>query len=216
MEELTNTDKNRIEVSVRQTEHLSAKAKGHPERQVAQYLARAFKRLDIPYKVVYDFEPLQDFPEPSEGKKVQLQTFSDRMNASDPIPGVMKDSNLLLTDRDGGGMAWPKLKGCIGPGGTLTEDFEMAEWVTPDDARHCVYGCLHEVAHNIGTHGNDHQVSFGRVWQNDDAKAWYRTPTGTPGALNLCGDENDSRNPNYEKRDCLYYADCARDHLLIR
>lgn len=215
MKELTNTDVARIEVSVRQTAELSAKAKAHPENQLAAYLERAFDRINVPYKVVYDLPPVGDnFPPSDAGKREQLKEWSDRINAD--APGIQKDSNILLTNRPGGGMAYSGAKAAIGPGGTLTEDFNMREWVLKDDPRHCIFGCLHELAHNVTEHGQSHVHQPGTTRADDSEEAWYRTPASNAGDTNLCGKWNPERPEGYEKRDCLYLSECFRDHMNIK
>lgn len=210
-----------LRISVRQTAQLAAKGKGWPERTLVPYLQRAFDRLDVPYEIVWDLPPVEGIPSAAGGKTPQLTAWSNALNgegnwSDGPVPAVCKDSNILLTDRAGGGLSYGRMKAGIAPGRLLEDYGEMVEWVTPDDPRHTVFGFLHEVAHNIGTHGNQHRKSFGRVWQDADAQAWYRTPTGTPNEVNLCGTENDKKRNDWEKRDCLYFADCAKHHLLIR
>lgn len=205
-----------VEVSVRQTGALSRRAKGHPERQVVRYVERAFERLEVPYRVVWDLPPVQDVP-PSkpgrEAKRAQLDEWAKLMRNG--APHVRKDSNLLLTDRAGGGISYLGKRAAIAPGGTLTEDADMAEWVGPDDPRHCVYGTLHELGHNL--HAGGHERSWGRTWLDESTESWNRTPMGHGGGgVNLCGERNEPNREGYAKRDHLYFADCAREHIQIR
>lgn len=222
----TNTDVNELEVSVRMTSHLAAKGKSHPERQAVKYLDRALDRLNIPYTIKWDLPPVEGLPKASEGKKTQLSEWSNRLNDEEnPAPEVCKDSNVLLTDRDGGGMAYGRMKGAIAPGAVyepydemrLEEgESELRDWVTPDDDEHSFFGFLHEFSHNVSTHGGSHKQSWGEVWHAENEEVWYRTPTASPGEINLCGNVNAKAKPEWEKRDCLYFPDCARHHLLIR
>lgn len=214
MQELTNADDDRVEVSVRMTSHLAAKAKSHPERQAAKYIERTFRRLDVRYRVVWDLPPVEGIPTTDAGKRAQLDAWSKKLNAAEPVPEVCKDSNILLTDRRGGGIAYSKLKGAIAPG-AVYEDYEIAEWVTKKDPRHPFFGMLHEMGHNLAPHSG-HDETWGRLWVEAAEEAWYRTPAAAAGKVNLCGEENDEPVDAYEKRDCLYFAECARDHLLIR
>ena len=210
-------DRPTAEVSIRQTGDLSKRAKGHPEEQIARYVERAFERLDLPYRVVWDLPPVQDVPPSGKGKeakRAQLKRWSKLVRAEDE-PYVRKDSNLLLTDRAGGGISYAGKKAAVAPGGTLTEDADMAEWVRPDDPRHCVYGTLHELGHNL--HDGGHERAWGRTWIDEETKSWNRTPMGHGGGgVNLCGERNEKNREGYEKRDHLYFADCAREHVQIR
>lgn len=218
MEEHTNTDRPQVEISIRETAHLASTHKDHPEEQVCAYVERAFDRLNLPYRIVCDLPPVDGIPAPGEGKKAQLDAFSEQLNADDGLPHVCKDSNLLLTDRDGGGLSWAGMKGAIGPAGTLDQSYDMAEWVTPNDPRHCVFGCLHEIGHNMYARGG-HDNGWGRAWTDvdeDGGQVWYRTPMATPDDHNACGEFNEPRPNGAQKRDCLYYADCARDEMKIR
>ncbi len=206
-----------VEVSVRQTGDLSKRAKGHPEEQVATYVERAFERLGVPYRVIWDLPPVQEIA-PSkpgrENKRRQLDQWSERL-ADERTPHVRKDSNILLTDRAGGGISKLGKRAAVAPAGTLTEDADLAEWVAPDDPRHCVYGTLHELGHNL--HAGGHERSWGRTWVDEETKSWNRTPMGHGGGgVNLCGERNDPRPEGYPKRDHLYFADCAREHIQIR
>ncbi|MFC4552815.1 MULTISPECIES: hypothetical protein [Halorussus] len=216
VDRLTDVDRPTVEVSVRQTGHLSRRTKGHPEEQVAKYVERALDRLDLPYRVVWDLPPVQDVPPTAKGKEAkqrQLKKWSEHIKEGKQ-PHVRKDSNLLLTDRAGGGISYAGKKAAIAPGGTLTEDADLAEWVTPDDPRHCVYGALHELGHNL--HDGGHEHAWGRTWIDEETKSWNRTPMGHGGGgTNLCGEKNDPRKEGYEQRDHLYFADCAREHIQI-
>lgn len=205
-----------VEVSVRQTGDLSKLAKGHPEEQVAKYVQRAFERLGVPYRVVWDLPPVQEIAPSTpgrEGKRTQLNQWSKLLNDG-RTAYVRKDSNLLLTDRKGGGISKLGKRAAIAPGGTLTEDADLAEWVSPDDPRHCVYGALHELGHNL--HSGGHEQSWGRTWIDEQTKSWNRTPMGHGGGgVNLCGEQNEPNRKGYAKRDHLYFADCAREHIQI-
>jgi hypothetical protein len=222
----TNTDLKKLEVSVRMDRELAEKGKSHPERQYVKYLNRALDRLNIPYAIKWDFAPVE-VPRIDEGatKSEQLDAWSDKLNGDNTVDGVCKDSNILLTDRDGGGMSYGKMKGAIAPGAVYEpydqmraekDEPELQEWVLPDDDEHTWFGALHEFVHNVSTHGGQHKQAFGKVWHDTENEVWYRTPSGTPGEINLCGNENAPAKGNWEKRDCLYLAECARHHLLIR
>lgn len=226
----TNTDLKKLEVSVRMDKELAEKGKSHPERQFVKYLRRALDRLDIRYAIKWDFQPVE-LPRIEDGatKKEQLDVWTNALNGegdwSESIKGVCKDSNLVLTDRDGGGMSYPKMKGALAPGAVYEAhdhrrvengESELRKTVNPDEDEHTWFGALHEFAHNISEHGGSHKQSAGKVWHDENQKIWYRTPTGTPGAINLCGHENAPAKPEWEKQDCLYLADCMRKHLLIR
>lgn len=218
MQEYTNTDRPRVEISIRATAHLASKHKHHPEQQVRKYVERAFERLNLPYRIVSDLPPVEGIPAPGEGTDAQLDAFSDQLNADDPLPAVCKDSNLLLTDRDGGGRSFLGMKGAVGPGGTLDQQCDMAEWASPDDPRHCIFGCLHEIGHNLSRRAG-HDNGWGQAWTDvasSGGQFWYRTPMATPDDHNACGEWNAPRPDGSAKRDCLYYADCAREEMKIR
>lgn len=205
-------------VSVRQTHRLTDDNGRAPERQVAKYIRRAFTRLGVPFEVTFDHPPL-DIPDdpPETGKRTQLDALTDAVNRDDPIEGVQKDANLLLTRREGGGLSWPGGKAGIAPAGTLTRKTggPLREWVTPDDPRKCVYGALHELAHMLSPH-REHADGWGVAWCRDDQRAYYRTPLVATADENLCGERVEKRKEGYEKRNCLYFAQCAAEHIEIQ
>jgi hypothetical protein len=78
---------------------------------------------------VWDLPPVQDVPPASPGreaKRAQLTAWSE-LRREEREPHVRKDSNLPLTDRADGGISNFGKRVAIAPGGTLTEDAELAE-----------------------------------------------------------------------------------------
>lgn len=203
-----------VEVSVRQTTHLTEKASTAAEDQGARYVERALDRLGVPYKLVWGLPPISECPTADAGKFEQLYEWKDRVRNRDE-PMIMKDANLLLTDREGGGASYSTKKTGLAPG-AVYDDYPLAEWVTPDDDRHPFFGMLHELAHLVGVRTDGHTKTWGRTWYDDDSKTWNRTPMGNGGSGKLCGRDNPANGRGWPQRDHLYFAKCARNHLLVR
>lgn len=214
MKVAADTDSPSVVVSVRQTEELSAKAKGHPEATVVAYVERAFDRLDLPYRINWDLPPVGGIPDPKRDKREALRYWSKQIRSS-AVEGLSKDADLLLTSRNGGGIGYVGQNAAICPAGTLTEDYasDMREWVLKDDPRHPIYGTLHELGHSLGS---KHDANWGRTWIDDDERAWYRTPCAHAGTVNQQGEQQPPRPEGYEKRDCLYFADGAAEYMRLK
>lgn len=212
MQVASNTDRPRVEISVRQTQRLSKTAKAHPEQQAVAYIERAFKRLNIQYKITWDLPPVPA-PDPHGAKKETLDWWVQQMQ-DDAVEGIEKDADLLLTSLNGGGITYTNQRAAICPAGTLTKDFEMADAVAPDDPRHCLYGILHELGHALSA---SHDDNWGETEVDDENQIWYRTPTvASVPNRNRNGDKQRPKPKGYTKLDRLYYPVGARDHLLIR
>lgn len=93
MKSASNTTDPEVTVSVRQTEKLSAKGKGHPETTAVAYVTRAFERLDLPYRIDRDFHPVAGLPDPRQDKREVNRTWVQRVKV-DAVPGVAPGANL--------------------------------------------------------------------------------------------------------------------------
>lgn len=218
----TNMDSPPVEITIRQTAELAARAKGWPEEVASRYLQRALDRLDITYRLAYDLPPMgsqgqgqgqtadDTFPsETADGKQAVFAAWRKRLNNGDVHP-TAKDANVLLINQAGGGMSTVGGWTSVAPGGTLTQDFGLREWANPGDPDHCVYGILHEVAHCLGM---EHDPNWGDAWNDAEADAYYRTPTASAGTTGPDG-ETHPQPTHDEKRDLLAYHSAARQPIL--
>lgn len=214
MKVAADTDDPTVEVSVRQTEELSARGKCHPEATTVAYVQRAFERLDLPHEIRWDLPPVADVPDPKEDKRAALRYWSGQIKDG-TVDGLAKDADLLLTTLNGGGVGYVGMNAAVCPAGTLTEDYatDLREWVSSDDPRHPVFGILHELGHLLGS---KHELNWGRTWTDDAETAWYRTPCAHPGTKNQRGEEQVPRPEGYEKRDCLYFAAGAAEFMRFK
>lgn len=189
-----------------------------PDRQFAMYVARAFRRLHIPYRVVYDL-PTVDTPDGT-----RLEKLKDFAKQLPDLEYQAKDANLLLTcESGGGGWAYPYGNAGQIACGDLDSDYPIKDHVSRDDPRHSVFGGLHEIGHMMSQrpHGG-HGFSWGRTWTVDENEEWHRTPRGNASKndagyrTNHCGEVCAPEPDGYERRDHLHFAECARNHMLIR
>jgi hypothetical protein len=206
-------DMSPVEVSLRRTSHLAEKDDASAEDQGARYVERAFDRLGVPYKLVWGLPPVSACPTTDVGKSKQLQKWTDRVKNRDE-PKIMKDANILLTDRESGGSSYPTTKAGVAPG-AVYDDYPITDWVTPDDDRHPFFGMLHELAHQLSVPTDGHTKTWGRTWYDEDSETWNRTPMGNAGSGKLCGRENPPNEKGWPQRDHLYFAECARNHLIV-
>lgn len=217
MDTTTNTGIGTVEVSVRQTGDLSEYAKAHPEQQAVQYIERALTRLNVPYKIYHDLPPRTEAPKLADYDntatyKDDAFTWWHKQIQNGNLEKDAKDSNILLLPTNGGGKAYIRGAACVAPAGTLDKDYPMKETVPADDPRGCVYGILHELAHNLGY---SHNKPWGRAWNDSENGEWHRTPTAIPGKVNACGDQLPPKKEDTKIKH-LYYGECARDELYVR
>lgn len=193
-----------VEVSVRQTEELSAVGKGHPEETVVAYVERAFDRIDLPARLVWDLRPVGGVPDPKTDKRAAFRHWAGQVKRGQ-MPGLAADANLLLTTLEGGGMAQVGGSTALCPAGALLEHYatDLVEWVPKSDPRHPVFGVLHELAHCLGS---SHLDNWGRTWIDHAERAWYRTPTAHPDTTSRQGARHERGPAGYERRDWLSFA----------
>lgn len=182
------------------------------EHTVVQYLAHALQQAGRNYEIDFNF-PIQE-PDLEETKRLGKQELYDWWRSQvngDPEFEPRKDSNLLLTDREGGGLGAIGGWVAITPARNISE-YARHEWTgTGEDGQvRNTYATLHECSHNLGMQHNPH---WGNGW-NDGGK-WHRTITvSANGVKNLCGEWVEKRQHDREVR-YLFYHDCALEHFEI-
>lgn len=200
-----DADDSAIEVSLRQTGELTHRAGRNPERTLARYVERAFDRLDVPYRVVYDLPVEIDAPAVGAGRQNALRWWRAALNSA-RVQDTGRDANLLLTAAKGGGLSAVGGWASIAPGGTLTEEFELVETCSSDDPQHVVYGALHELAHCLGS---SHARPWGRAWIDHERREYHRTPESHPDRRNACGEYVPPRPEGYARVDHLSFSECT-------
>lgn len=210
--ESPDADDSAIEVSLRQTGELARRAGRSPERTLARYVERAFDRLDVPYRIVYDLPVEVDAPAVGAGRQKALRWWRTALNSA-RVQDTGRDANLLLTAAKGGGLSAVGGWASIAPGGTLTEEFELVETCSSDDPQHVVYGALHELAHCLGS---SHARPWGRAWIDHERREYHRTPESHPDRRNACGEYVPPRSEGYARVDHLSFSECAGRQLRSR
>lgn len=208
---LESLAKNRpaVEVSLRQTGELDQRAGRNPERTIARYVERAFDRLDIPYRIVYDLPVEIDAPPVGAGKETALRWWRSALNGA-RVSDTGVDANLLLTAANGGGLSAVGGWAGIAPAGTLTDEYELVDACSPSDPQHVVYGTLHELAHCLGS---SHDIPWGRAWIDHERREFHRTPEFHPAKRNACGEYVPPRPDGYARVDHLWFSECTGRQL---
>lgn len=201
-----------IEVTLRQTGELERVAGRRPERTVARYVERAFERIGVPYRIVYDLPAAADAPTIGAGKRAVLRWWRGALAAM-PVPETGRDVNLLLTAASGGGLSAVGGRVGVAPGGTLTREFELLETCSPGDPQQVVYGTLHELAHCLGS---SHDEPWGRAWIDHERREYHRTPEAHPDRTNACGEYVPPRPEGYARVNHLSFAECTGRQLRER
>lgn len=200
--------------TIYQTRKLTA-ANGYiPQRVVARQLSAALDGLGIDHVIRFGFRA---FDAPTEdtgcGNDAAIEPWMDFLENEAPV--VSMDSNLLITNADGGGCGVvdnTEVRGNagVGPGGNIDTDpgafieMEASRWGSN------VSACLHEVGHNMGFVHDPHPG-----WADNIGSAWHRTPTNSAAGINnLCGVAIPPRNKSSVVNH-LYYNGCVAEHLLI-
>lgn len=209
---LASGDGPAVEVSLRQTVELARRADRAPERTVGRYVARAFDRLDVPYRIVYDLPVADDAPPSAAGKHAALRWWRSALNEVG-VPDTGRDANVLLTAAKGGGLAAVGGWAAVAPGGSLIEEFDLVDTCSPDDPRHVIYGVLHELAHCLGS---SHDRPWGKAWADHDRQEFHRTPETFPDRTNACGEHVPARPEGYARVDHLYFSECTGQQLRQR
>lgn len=131
-----------------------------------------------------------------------------------------KDSNLLLTDRGGGGCAAVGGNVAVAAGGYLdtVREYEH-EYSSPDGFADSMHDAMHEFGHNMGFahRGRDHcDPDGGGIGFIDDQGRWNRTPCNPwNGCTNRCGTWIPYRSNATSNRvnRHLYFTACTADHF---
>lgn len=198
-----------VDLSLRQTGELAGRVGRAPERTVGRYVARAFDRIGVPYRIRYDLPVEADAPANAAGKHEALQWWRSMLNEVGRADAG-RDANLLLTAATGGGLSAVGGWAAIAPAGTLYEEFDLVDTCSPDDPRHVIYGVLHELAHCLGS---SHKVPWGRAWPDHERREFHRTPEAFPDRTNACGEYVPRRPEGYARVDHLYFSECTGQQL---
>lgn len=223
------------EQTIYQTQQLTDSNGRAPETVVARQISDSLDSLGVDHRIHYDFAPVSmatqnpvcenqlsvaggrtvGEPDLHDGPALRdaplLPDWNDYLNVDAPM--VAKDSNLLLTDYDGGGCSITDGHVAVSGAAPIAND---PGYVENDDTTwgHAVWRAMHEVAHNMNF---DHYEHPGMAWNGGGF--YHMTPFGPPDLAraadqNLCGEDMEERQedaPMYE----LYYHDCVYDYMQI-
>lgn len=229
--------------TIYQTVELTNQNDRNPENVVARQLTESLRDLGIDHVIDYGFDAvpvdsqnplcpdeacpttattsgLVDFGvgEQEWGHQPQTTAFArcdwtEYLDTSAPV--VAEDSNLLLTNNDGGGCA--SVGGNYGVAGASGTDSDPGDRIVQgnDDWAIGVTSALHEIGHNMG---NGHADHAGYSWNSE--QYWHRTPYGPADdpsgqeKTNRCGETIPSKQHS-ETMHMLYFWDCQAQHMSI-
>lgn len=132
-----------------------------------------------------------------------------------------KDSNLLLTNRGGGGCAAVTGNVAVAAGGGLdtVREYEHGH-ASPDGFADSMHDAMHEFGHNMGFahRGRDYcDADGGGIGYVDDQGRWNRTPCNPwNGCTNRCGTWIPYRERNTSSTQVvrhLYFTECTISHF---
>lgn len=219
----------RVDVSIRQTPALTDNNDRHPERTVAKYVAAAFDDAGYSYDVSFGYDPFDTGVEKSVcGDDSAYVEWSEAVFGRD-VADLAKDSNILLTNAEGGGC------GAVGGPVSTAPGYHIDETVDvkPSGSSSIQYNIntsLHEITHNLGL-GHDlrddvsGQQYTGLGWNEPLTiygytipwfGTWHETPNFSGGAptTNFCGQDIPER-----KYDTIVYhqrfTECTADNFEV-
>ena len=209
-------DADTVGVTVHTTKQLHDRNGRESEKTVVQYISQALEDAGLNYAIDFNFplkEPEIDDLEGDKlpGKQHHQDWWREFVNEDSSFE-PRKDSNILLDDRDGGGLAAVTGWVAVAPGRNIS-DYRRHEWtgLGSDSQAQNIFATLHEFSHNLGF---SHSPHFGYGW-NENGR-WHRTITVSGnGEMNKCDEWVENRR--FEKQKLyFFYNDCAFDHFDIK
>jgi hypothetical protein len=180
-----------------------------PEIVAGRYVANALEDAGLNYLVRRGYESVDlAVDEP----RATLREWRSTARA-----WTAKDANVLLTDRESGGLAYVGGGYGFAPGGRIDE---VVEWRPTGESglQRNVHAVLHEVGHMLGaSHDHDDEQEGrqhpGMGW--NEAGYWHRTPTvAGHGYPNRCGEPVEEKLHERVMRHQRYH-DCFHEHLHV-
>lgn len=165
---IDNPDATSLEIDIHQTQSLTDRNDRVPEQTVARYLAEAVGRAGYNSDIQFDYDTIPD-AEYAAASVDALVAWSERS------PDHAEHVNLLLTDANGGGIAFVGGRYAIAPGRNIDRLVGFRESGESDLYRN-LRACLHEVGHTLGGRHSDGMVP--RPWltfQNTES-GWMDSP----------------------------------------
>lgn len=144
-----------LDIAIYQTTGLTDRLDRAPENNVTRFLAQALRDGGYNYTIRFQFDPL-NLPDHADS----LDAFAANERAGNHL-------NLLLGDRDGGGLAFVGGRYCIAPAGNIERPVPLTEEAPTDTDTPRLWinlraSALHEPGHTLG--GNHSDVMTDPRW----------------------------------------------------
>lgn len=162
-------DATTIDAAIYQTTALTDRLSRTPEHVVAGYLAQALTDAGYNAYITFGHEPLS-LPDDMSGETLSAFAAQRRDGA---------DLNLLLGDRNGGGLAYVGGKYALGPAGNIDRLVRVVE--TAPDPEDRLYinaraAAVHEVGHTLGGRHSDRMTDPPSMLFNNVEAGWMDSP----------------------------------------
>jgi len=166
-----------VGITVHTTADLHDRNGSRSEKTIVQYISQALNAAELNYEIDFDF-PLKnpDIDGVDHGETPGKQNLYDWWRGqinNDPEFEPRKDSNILLSDRDSGGLGAVGGRVAVAPARHIS-DYEQHKWKGrgSNDQFRNTFATLHELSHNLGF---THSPHGGNAW--NEKRKWHRTIT---------------------------------------
>lgn len=184
-------DTPQIGVNIRSTEILREENGAYPEWVAATFLSEALDRAGFNYDITWNYADAISTPTEQAvcGDGSAFVSWSYKVNNAE-VP-VAPDSNILLTNAQGGGCGYIGGNVATAPGGPI-DHFRAYYESGRVDYDGAVHAILHEFLHNMGLGHDEDSETAGNQYPGtgwNEHGRWHQTPGyGGGTGENACGE----------------------------
>lgn len=201
-----------FEVAVYRTDALDSHRGQLPEEEVVRHIAQALDGIGVSYRIYADFGAVPLGNQATGTCQEGEDAYYDWLDYLEmEAPFIAADTNLCLTDQNGGGCAGVDGNAAVAGANQITETRLIQQADEDDQQAGNLYAALHELGHNMGWGHDPHP---GDAF--NDGFFWNRTPCvgSTTATSNLCGQPIEPEE-SLNRLNILLYDDCVADEMNV-